>query len=307
MSREVHLFFTGIIALDPVGVGPMRYWVLIPEGGEWHHAPHYPTILVDKSNRIEWVNGVSPPPVERVVDGVREGIRDDQFEVWRLDGYQIEVETPGGGSRIVKTSSIDEFLLDLEDGCHPATPGGGRINSNFYTKPERARVAATMELRRGWLETSWIHPHSWKFDRPGAPEKYLAQEVCMKFETDEDHLELSFLTFDGKKSMRLLIYPPGGGAAEVRFANTVWNDILPYPHDDRRDRDEHVRMYYEYSAVPVPNPPGLVKGTSPFRGVSPNETHRHQINRHLPTVDELKMRRPAGENCPPGGGGSGGG
>ena len=298
-KTEVHLIFTGIVGFVPTARG-LTVVVQDARGSDHEahngdHYPHIPHVVIE-----EGAYSKSPGLYELKPDNGLRGFLLEQYAVTILNTIQE--------ATLSEAANFRQFVLVLERGC-PANGAGcggilrhvlggvvpdGKDSSGRQTK---VAVAARMPLPHGRVESTYVDPYDlWQFQGLSGKPMRLAEEVCHRFEIDGKILRLSFAKNAGGDSGLLEVkVPDGKKTIEVRIGNLPENLVFQrYRGLQPIEPDEHVKLYYDLSALPPSSRRALVPSKGSALANPPQTAHTHRLT---PRPDPHWMVR--GPNCPP--------
>jgi hypothetical protein len=275
---EVHLIYTGIVGLVPVGD---RLTVVVQDARNGGHGAHIPHVVIEEGALVSFSN---LPDL-----GTQNELRG-----FLLDHYDIAVGTPIQDTTFYKDSNFGEFVLDLRKGCPSTATGRGVFDRNLLNGAIPNSVAARMPLPNGMLATTFVAPYDqWYFKDLGGNPEHLAEEICHKFQIDGSILTLSFAKTAGAPGELQVKLPQAQPTIEVRIGNLPYDLVFKRILDTTPTDDHHVKLYYDLAAnPPTDRKPLIYTSVSAPLPHPPQETHTHRLT---PQGGQLVR----GPNCPP--------
>ena len=277
---EVHLIFTGIVGLVPVGD---RLTVVVQDARNSGHGTHIPHVVIQEE-ALERFSNLPDLGTHHVQD------TDHDLRGFLLDHYDIAV-TPSPAPPFEKNLP---YVLDLKTGCPGTAPNCGAFKRILLDGAVPSSVAARMPLPNGRVETTFVDPdQQWHFEGLGGVPVHLAEEVCHKFQIDTSILTLSFAKNAGPPGELQVRVPPGESTIEVRIGNLPYNLVFEPPLDPTPTNDHHVKLYYKLSVNEPGDPRPLIYSAAPTPlPHPPQDTHTHRLTPRGPQLVR-------GPNCPP--------
>ena len=288
---EVRIMFTGIINVVPTQQGAHRR-IVVPDLRHHGMHPHLPAMVVDR-----------PHDSHGLVSLFESG----DTQTFLLDGLAASVGPEG---RIEETAALGKYLLPVAKGCPAPYAQCGRFSDAGKTD----YVSLDLTLLSGVLDACWIdREYQWSFS-PSRQVGYLAEEICLTFEAPSP-LRIDFTRIEKSSAWQteheaedvapasnpwIELRDESGDGLEIRIVNISPESRFLGPARGQSDVDPHVMMYYDWSSIGVPamarRP--LVGHFDPAGNLQPD--HEHRLN-GLAEIPILKLHRPGGMNCPPGG------
>jgi len=211
-----------------------------------------------------------------------------------LDGWNIAFDAPFESGALKTDPNFFEYMLTLDEGCHPALAKSNRIDPNCLLRDGRERVLARIPINRGALRASYVEPKMmWRWNRPGCRPRFIAEEICHSFEISGYELDVRCVGQDGATSVaKLAIENGNSGPICIEIGNTMTVFAESGAHDasvsNGEETDDHVMRYFDLADVAFPkeNRVGMI-------GVKP------EVPLANPPQGRGGLRKVGGPNCPP--------
>jgi len=286
---EVHVIYTGIVGFVRTQSGIM---VVVQDAKGHPDHPHVPHVVIE-AGAFEGFQNLTDLGTHNRLRG------------FLLERYAINVGGTIEEATLSEDANFQQFVLVLERGCPANAPGCGGILRHVLGGPVPNSVAARMALPHGRLETTYVDPYDqWQFEGLGGSPVHLAEEMCLMFHISDPVLRLNFAKNSGAAGSLQVKVPKNEKTIEVRIGNLP-EDLVFYPtREPVSTDDEHVKLYYDLSALPPSTRRALIysKDPTPLPDV-PQTKHTHRLTpepiQTLAKSEQSLKEMVHGPNCPP--------
>ncbi|MBV8520124.1 MAG: hypothetical protein JO197_22210 [Acidobacteria bacterium] len=267
--KDVHIIFTGITALVPDDTGATVILKNFSDAPE----PHQAYVLAESA--------ALQPGSTRVPDEIDNHRRLKKvpatLSAFYLDGKALSID------EMPQTGFSMNTLYILPMTAAVPNPVHARFSQTVFASTNPRIVSGRLKLTGGHLSATWVAPKfKWGFAEEGPFDQFIAQDVCLNFQTDKEFITLRMTDAAGTDVLK--IGSVGGlNTIEVRIGNVPSEEIIL---DDELDGmsdcevDRHFPLYYTMCHTPPPAPLRYLYGHTDPVGLPhpPQETHSHRLN-----------------------------